>query len=204
MFFKKLLERIKIFFKMRFCTNDFAGDDCLSAISAKLTQVHKIEKISNSRNKNMAVDSTIALRYFKLVKRSADMMKYTTCPETFACNYAGALDVIEKVCELKHIDKQTGKIARDIADILKGMPKSCEDCAECGLAYYCVTFGGKRKEYYYLSGNKRYEIGQYVIAPAGDDMERTVVKIVGIEHYTPTNAPMPPEILKTIISPAIK
>ncbi len=202
MFLKRLLEKLIIYFKTMFLdkTPKYANDLC--NVSLKVWEAQKLVKTSKLRNKN--ADSEDALRYLKAVKHNADMMRYTDNPDIFMSNYTAALENINKACGFKYIDKPMRNIVCEISDMINNMPKSCGECNGEGLTYYSVTFAGKRKEYYYLSGEKTYEIGQYAIAPAGDYMEPAVVKIVSIERYTPTNAPLPPEFLKTIISPAIK
>ncbi|MBQ6998913.1 MAG: hypothetical protein IJN62_03900 [Clostridia bacterium] len=196
------MEKLIIYFKSMFsdktpkCSNDLCN------VSLKVWEAQKLVKTSKLRNKN--ADSADVLRCLKLVKHNADMMRYTDNPDTFISNYTAAVENINKACGFKYMDKPMRNIICEISDMIYNMPKSCGECNGGGLTFYSVTFAGKRKEYYYLSGGNTYEIGQYVIAPAGDYMEPAVVKIVGIEHYTPTNAPMPPEFLKTITSPAIK
>lgn len=200
MFFKKLIEKIKILI-LRFLDRKKAeGDNVLCEVSSKVWQAHKLVKASKRKN----IYAEDVLCYLKSVKHNADMMRYTDNPDVFMSNYTAAIENIIKAQKIRHIDKSLLNIVCEIADMITGMPKSYEECAQNGLVYYSVTFAGKRKEYYYLSGDKTYKVGQYVIAPAGDFMEPAVVKIVSIEEYTPTNAPMPPELLKTIISPAIK
>ena len=200
MFLKILIEKIKLFVLRFFDIEKEERANDLCEVSSKVWQAHKLVKASKRKN----IYAEDVLCYLKSVKHNADMMRYTDNPDVFMSNYTAAIENISKAQEIRHIDKSLLTIVCEIADMIKDMPKSFEESVEDGLVYYSVTFAGKRKEYYYLAGDKTYKVGQYVIAPAGDFMEPAVVKIVSIERYTPTNAPMPPELLKTIISPAIK
>ena len=200
MFLKKLIEKIKLVILRFLDRKKVESDNVLCEVSSKVWQAYKIVRTLKRKN----VNAEDVLRYLKSVKNNADMMRYTDNPDVFMSNYTALIENIGKAQEIRHIDKSLLNIVGEISDIIKGMPKSYEEYGDDGLVYYSVTFAGKRKQYYYLSGNKTYKVGQYVIAPAGDFMEPAVVKIVSIERYTPTNAPMPPELLKTIISPAIK
>lgn len=202
MILKKLIEKIIIYFKSLFGVRKFNCEDILYEISSKVWQANNYVKTSEFKNKKPYAEEV--LHRLKSVKHNAEMMRYTDKPYTFMSNYTAALENIRLASDVGHIDSTLRMFVDEVKDMLYAMPKSYEQYNGEGLVYYSVTFAGKRKEYYYLSGDKSYKEGQYVIAPAGDYMEPAVVKIVSIENYTRTNAPMPPEFLKTITSPAIK
>lgn len=198
----RIVKRIFEFIKSLCVKSSFEKDDELSQIKngvkrllCELKPVGSPEKI---------LETTVAIRHANVMLQCLDTMILTTEPKIFAAKYWDLMAFAERIGEFKYIDKKAQTVVCDITDRLSNMRISAPDADEDGPVYYSVTFGDKPKEYYYLSGGKQYCEGQYVLVPVNDDMEIKVVKIVSVQHFTLTNAPMPPDRLKDIISRAIE
>ncbi len=203
MIFKQLLEKLIRFIKNRFGGRVAVDNDELSRIADAIDRFAYTIKHSCGTHEKI-VETTIAFRYIKVMRECITAMMITAEPDVFSVKYHDACIMAEKVYGFKCIDKKARMIISDITDMLSRLSDPAEDCADDELVYYSVTFGGRRKEYYYLSDGKGYKEGQYVLVPVGVDMQHKIAKIVGIDRFTRTNAPMPPDELKVIISRAIE
>lgn len=198
---KKFIRRILEYIKSHFAKENTGQGDELSQIIDAIDSLENELNISGSAEQIM--ETTIAKRHIKVIRQSINIMKLITEPKIFCDKYFDVLSIAQKISEFSCIYKKVQAIAVEITEKLNSMRTPAQEIAENGLVYYSVTFGSKRKEYYYLSGGKNYVEGQYVLVPVNDDMERKVAKIVSVDHFTSTNAPMPPDKLKVIISRAV-
>lgn len=203
MFLKEIFRKIKRYFRRLFAGNKTEKFDVLSSALNMVNELTSCLTGIKSHKPQCVMEVNIARRHLNLVKKSIETMRYTTDPGLFSSKYSDALLILRKVYELKSLEHSIKESINNLINIITKLSDLPTDCNETGLVYYSVTFGGKRKEYYYLPGGKRYMTGQYVLVPVGAAMEHKIARIVCIDRFTPANAPMPPESLKVIISPAI-
>lgn len=203
MFLKRLFEKLMGFVRNLFCCKSAVGNDELSRIADAISRLIYKLKPTGSRHEHI-IQTAIALRHLRVMRESIAEMMVTTEPDVFSGDYYDVLTLAQKIGEFECIDNKARSVINDIIDMLSLLSAPAEDSTEDALVYYSVTFGGRCKEYYYLSDGKGYEAGQYVLVPVGVDMEHKIAKIVSIDRFTLTNAPMHPDELKVIISRAIK
>ncbi|MCD7776369.1 MAG: hypothetical protein LUH54_03230 [Firmicutes bacterium] len=67
------------------------------------------------------------------------------------------------------------------------------------LIFCSVIFEDGGKTYYYITEDDSLEVGDVVIVPAGKGNHEAAVRIVGIDHFTRDEAPLPLEKVKRII-----
>lgn len=70
--------------------------------------------------------------------------------------------------------------------------------------YYSVVFNPYGKSWYYISTDDSYDVGDYVIVPAGQNNTEKVVQVVLKERFAKGMAPMSPSRVKPIIRMATK
>ena len=66
--------------------------------------------------------------------------------------------------------------------------------------FLSVVFNDYGKEYYYLTTDDRIEVGDMVIVPVGDKMEKKICRVTKKEYFKPNHAPMPIDKVKSIIA----
>jgi hypothetical protein len=62
-----------------------------------------------------------------------------------------------------------------------------------------VIFDERYKSYYYLTDDDSIEVGDFVLVPAGEDDDETIVEVVKVEYFSKEKAPFPIEKTKKII-----
>ena len=197
----KIINKIVGFIKSLFYKNVVEETDELLQIGCVIERLSRKLKSLGCRQKIM--EETVALRHINIMRRSLNIMMKTTEPEIFSAKYTDLYAFAKSISKFEYIDERARGDAREIIVMLDNMRTQAPETSDDMYVYYSVTFGGRKKEYYYLSGGKKYKTGQYVLAPVNYDMEIKVVKIVSVDVFTKTNAPMPPDKLKSIISRAM-
>ena len=65
---------------------------------------------------------------------------------------------------------------------------------------YCsVVFKNEEKSYYYIADSDEFKIDDYVLVPIGKNATPVAVRIVNIEYFTASEAPIPPYKTKHIL-----
>ncbi len=197
-----MLNKIIDWFKARLGINPPKCDDELDNICNMVRRVELCLK--KAKNPNQIMELTLALRHCGLMRRIIGEMKRTDEPREFLAGYNDLLMLSDTMCGFDSLDRRAKQGLSELSVQLKALSTPPQISESQGLVYYSVSFMGGRREYYYLSGENKYSIGQYVIVPVHADMERKIARITDVTHFTPTNAPMPPESLKTIVDCAFR
>lgn len=66
------------------------------------------------------------------------------------------------------------------------------------IIYYSIEFNENGKTYFYNAKDKEYHINDYVVVPVNDTKIPKIGKIVKINYFTESNAPIPIDEIKTI------
>lgn len=176
---------------------EYLRDDEFIAITEAANQLIYllyVDKDEKSRNDVGKVRS---------IKECVAQMLHTEEPEIFSLKYADAVSFAEEIMRGEYTDERIKRAIYELHQMLLNLRKPPQPAPENGLIYYSVTFRNKRRTYYYLANGKTYSIGQHVLAPAGEDMQIRVVRVVGVDTFRAEDVPMPPEDLKIIEGPAI-
>ena len=67
------------------------------------------------------------------------------------------------------------------------------------IIYCSVTFQEGYKDYYYITDDDSIEVGDFVLAPAGADNHKAIVKVVKKEYFPEDRVPLPLDKTKHII-----
>lgn len=192
-FWKKILLYIKkLFVRKTVCCGNL--DKVLSETDNAISEYDK----AGRHKTDDLVMSAMAYRHMCTIRNHIRRMMRTTEPDIFFSSFNAVVLLADRICTMESVNASLHNAAEIITEIFteQYVPTaiSCD-----GLVYYGVTFGGGDKEYYYLSDNVPCKIGQYILVPVGDDKEQKIARVCGVYHFTLTNAPMPPDKLKSVI-----
>lgn len=182
----RFIEYVKSFFKKE----SFLKDDDFLLIFKKSNEL--IRCMYENRAAERRIDDV------RCIKEYAKEMLLTEEPEIFASDYQNAVSLAEEATKDGGV---ASECAGELLSALNALPRGFEN-VENELCYR-VNFRNKRKTYCYISEDKKYKIGQHVLAPAGEDMKICVVRIMGTADFDKGDFPIPKEDLKSILGPAL-